>query len=38
MDSRLSIELDYIQNYTFWLDLKIIWKTIAVIFSGKGAY
>ncbi len=38
MDSRLSIELDYIQNYTFWSDLKIVWKTIGVIFSGKGAY
>jgi lipopolysaccharide/colanic/teichoic acid biosynthesis glycosyltransferase len=37
-ETRLSIELDYIQNYTFWLDLKIIWKTFGVIFTGRGAY
>lgn len=37
-ESRLAMELDYIHNYTFWLDLKLIWKTIGVIISGKGAY
>jgi len=37
-DQRLATELDYINHYTFWIDLQIIWKTIGVIFSGKGAY
>ena len=31
-------DLYYIQNYSLWLDIQIIWKTIAVIVSGKGAY
>ena len=38
LESRLALELDYIQHYTFWLDLKIIWKSFGVILSGKGAY
>ncbi|MBW6474717.1 MAG: sugar transferase, partial [Anaerolineaceae bacterium] len=38
LESRLTFELDYIQHYTFWLDLKIIWKSLGVIISGKGAY
>lgn len=38
LESRLAVELDYIQHYTFWLDLKIIWKSSGVILSGKGAY
>jgi lipopolysaccharide/colanic/teichoic acid biosynthesis glycosyltransferase/glycosyltransferase involved in cell wall biosynthesis len=38
LESRLAVELDYIQHYTFWLDLKIIWKSLGVIISGKGAY
>ncbi len=31
-------DLYYIQNYSLWLDLRILWKTIAVVVSGKGAY
>ncbi|HYP21854.1 MAG TPA: sugar transferase [Chloroflexia bacterium] len=31
-------DLYYIQNYSIWLDLQILWKTIGVIFTGKGAY
>jgi exopolysaccharide biosynthesis polyprenyl glycosylphosphotransferase len=31
-------DLYYIQNYSFWLDLKILWKTVVVVFRGMGAY
>lgn len=31
-------DLYYIQNYSLWLDIQILWRTIAVILSGKGAY
>ncbi len=37
-ENRLAIELDYIQHYTFWLDLKIIFKTLKTVITGKGAY
>ncbi len=31
-------DLYYIQNYSFWLDLRILIKTISVVFYGHGAY
>ena len=31
-------DLYYIQNYSFWLDLQILLKTIEVVIRGKGAY
>jgi exopolysaccharide biosynthesis polyprenyl glycosylphosphotransferase len=31
-------DLYYIQNYSFWLDLRILFKTIVVVLRGHGAY
>lgn len=31
-------DLYYIQNYSLWLDIRILWRTIAVVLRGKGAY
>ncbi|NTW01112.1 MAG: exopolysaccharide biosynthesis polyprenyl glycosylphosphotransferase, partial [Oscillochloris sp.] len=31
-------DLYYIQNYSFWLDLRILLKTVTVVFQGHGAY
>ena len=31
-------DLYYIQNYSFWLDLRILLKTISVVWQGHGAY
>jgi exopolysaccharide biosynthesis polyprenyl glycosylphosphotransferase len=31
-------DLYYIQNYSLWLDMQILWKTAMVILRGKGAY
>jgi exopolysaccharide biosynthesis polyprenyl glycosylphosphotransferase len=28
----------YINNWSFWLDLNILFQTIPVVFKGKGAY
>jgi len=28
MISRVEYDLDYIRNYSFWLDLKIVWLTV----------
>ena len=28
----------YINNWSFWLDLHIIWQTIPVVLKGRGAY
>jgi Undecaprenyl-phosphate galactose phosphotransferase WbaP len=35
---RIAYDTYYLQNWSIWLDLWIIYKTIGVIVSGKGAY
>jgi len=34
----LELDLKYISNRTIWFDMKIIIKTIFVLFNSKGAY
>ena len=34
----MKLDLQYINNWSFLLDLKILWKTIGVVLSGRGAY
>lgn len=36
-DKRVELELYYAQNWTFWLDIKILFKTAAVVLFGRGA-
>jgi exopolysaccharide biosynthesis polyprenyl glycosylphosphotransferase len=31
-------DLYYIQHYSLWLDLQILWRTVAVVLRGRGAY
>jgi exopolysaccharide biosynthesis polyprenyl glycosylphosphotransferase len=31
-------DLYYIQHYSLWLDIQILWRTISVVFRGRGAY
>ena len=36
-EERIELELFYAQNWTFWLDIKILFKTFLVVVKGKGA-
>ena len=40
VDFNKVVELDteYIDNWSFWLDIKILFKTVAVVFKGKNSY
>ena len=38
LEERIKYDLYYIENWSLWLDLKIILKTIPVVLNGKGAY
>jgi exopolysaccharide biosynthesis polyprenyl glycosylphosphotransferase len=38
MHLHTEYDLYYIQNYSIWLDVQIIFKTIWIILRGKGAY
>lgn len=32
----MKMDLNYIDNWSFWLDLKIIFRTVKVVFLGEG--
>lgn len=36
-EERIQLELYYVQNWSFWLDIKILFKTISVILRKTGA-
>lgn len=38
LGETMTYDLEYVRIWSFWLDLKILWKTIFVVFTGKGAY
>jgi lipopolysaccharide/colanic/teichoic acid biosynthesis glycosyltransferase len=33
----VRLDLEYIDNWSFWLDVKILWRTIPVVLAGTGA-
>ncbi len=37
-DESVRLDLRYVENWSFALDLQILWKTLGVIFMGSGAY
>ena len=37
-DETVRLDLRYVENWSFVLDLQILWKTFKVIFRGTGAY
>lgn len=36
-NDRIELELFYAQNWSFWLDIKILFKTVWVVLRKKGA-
>jgi putative colanic acid biosynthesis UDP-glucose lipid carrier transferase len=38
MHQRVQYDLDYLKNWSFWLDLKIIARTALIIFNDRNAY
>ena len=39
-DVKLKLEFDlrYLRNRSFYQDVRILWRTIAVVISGAGAH
>jgi Undecaprenyl-phosphate galactose phosphotransferase WbaP len=36
--SRVALDTYYLQNWSVWLDLWVLYKTAGVVFRGRGAY
>jgi exopolysaccharide biosynthesis polyprenyl glycosylphosphotransferase len=37
-EESVRLDLRYVENWSFTLDLQILWKTVTVILKGSGAY
>ena len=37
-DESVRLDLRYVENWSFVLDLQILWKTFSAVLSGSGAY
>ncbi len=35
-DRWMALDLEYIDNWSLWLDFKILWKTVAAVIFGRG--
>lgn len=35
-DDRLAMDVWYVDNHSLWLDIQILWRTLAVVVSGDG--
>ena len=38
LDPRIASDNWYIENWSIWLDLKILWATVAEVVRGRNAY
>jgi len=34
---RFALDLWYLDNWSFWLDLAILWRTVPIVLTGTGA-
>jgi len=37
-EESVRLDIRYVENWSFALDLQIMWKTLTVIIKGSGAY
>jgi lipopolysaccharide/colanic/teichoic acid biosynthesis glycosyltransferase len=37
-EERVRLDMYYIRNYTLWLDILILWRTLPAVVSRRGAY
>jgi putative colanic acid biosynthesis UDP-glucose lipid carrier transferase len=38
MANRIQCDLQYIREWSLWMDIKILLKTVSVVISGHNAY
>jgi putative colanic acid biosysnthesis UDP-glucose lipid carrier transferase len=38
MEKRIEYDLDYLRRWSLWLDLKIIFYSVMLVFTDRNAY
>lgn len=38
LGETMDYDLQYVRDWKFWWDIEILWKTVFVVSTGKGAY
>ena len=36
-EDKLMLDLMYIESFSIWLDIKLLFQTVAVVLMGRGA-
>lgn len=36
-ERRIELDLEYVENWSLWLDIKILFKTVPAVLTGRGA-
>ena len=37
-EERVRLDMQYIRNWTIWLDLQLLFRTIPAVLKKRGAY
>jgi lipopolysaccharide/colanic/teichoic acid biosynthesis glycosyltransferase len=37
-EERVSLNMNYIRNYTIWTDIQILYQTVGIVLRGRGAF
>ena len=37
-DQQVAMDINYVEQRSFWLDLKLVALTLPALLTGKGAY
>jgi len=37
-EERVRLNMNYIRNYTIWVDIQILYQTVGAVLKGRGAY
>ena len=37
-EERVEMDTWYVRNWSVWIDLMYLFKTVKIVFTGKGAY
>jgi lipopolysaccharide/colanic/teichoic acid biosynthesis glycosyltransferase len=35
---RVMLDMQYIRNFSIWMDLHLLWRTVPAVLKGHGAY